>query len=389
LSLLSVLAIVVAVSGCGGGAKRTRTSQPNTTSASSAEQLVAKVRNGIIRIQTTTCDADYVGTGFVVGPRLVATVEHVVDGAAAIVLKRNHKVLGSATVIGEDPVRDLALLETKKAIPGYRFSLASRSPKLAEQVVALGFPFGLPLTVTQGSVSGLGRSIPIASVTRRQLVQTDAALNPGNSGGPLLATDTGQVVGLVDLGTAANGTSFAVSAAVAGPLLQAWRAGPQPVPLDSCSGLSVASVGNGTPASGGSSSRYDYVVAVARILGNSSSVLKQLVAAVPEARSNPAAARAAVAEVVATRRDELALAEGMSVPNGAGQTQGLLVNAFSLSLASDRLYQRWIETGSPAALTQARANDNQTTAVKASFLHAYNRLRQQVGLAPVGANFHF
>jgi S1-C subfamily serine protease len=51
-------------------------------------------------------------------------------------------------------------------------------------------------------------------------VQTDAALNPGNSGGPLLATDTGDVIGLVDLGTAANGTSFAVSAAVAQPLLR-------------------------------------------------------------------------------------------------------------------------------------------------------------------------
>jgi S1-C subfamily serine protease len=390
LAVLMAALVVAMTAGCGGSAaKRTSTPRSSTTSESSAERLVQKVRSGIIRIQTTTCDASYVGTGFVVGPRLVATVEHVVDGAAAIVLKRNHRVLGSATVIGEDPVRDLALLETKKPISGYRFSLASRSPRLAEQVVALGFPFGLPLTVTQGSVSGLGRSIPIASVTRRKLVQTDAALNPGNSGGPLLATDTGQVIGLVDLGTAANGTSFAVSAAVAGPLLQAWRAGPQPVPLDSCGGLPIASGGNSSSSAGGSSGQYDYVQAVARILGNSASVLKQLLAAVSEARSNPAAARAAVAEVVAARRDELALAEGMSVPSGAGRTQELLVNAFSLSLASDRLYQRWINTDSSAALTQAQANDKQASAVKASFLHAYNRLRQQVGLAPVGANFHF
>lgn len=349
---------------------------------------MAKVKSGIIRIQTTTCDASYVGTGFVVGPRLVATVEHVVDGAAAIVLKRNDKVLGSARVIGEDPARDLALLETTRPVSGYRFSLARRSPQLAEQVVALGFPFGLPLTVTQGSVSGLGRSIPIANVTRQKLVQTDAALNPGNSGGPLLATDTGQVIGLVDLGTSANGTSFAVSANVAGPLLQAWRAAPQPVPLDSCSGLPIASGGNGSSSNGGSS-QFDYVQAVARILGNSSSVVKQLVGAVAEAHSNPADAQATVAAVVAARRDELALAEGMSVPSGAGQTQRLLVNAFSLSLASDRLYQQWIDTGSAIALNRAQANDNQATAVKASFLHAYNRLRQDVGLAPVGDNFRF
>ena len=98
-----------------------------------------------------------------------------VDGAAGIDLKRNDKHLGSATVIGEDPARDLALLQTKQPIPGYRFTLAGRAPRLAEQVAALGFPLCLPLTVTQGSVSGLGRSIPISNVTRRQLVQTDAA----------------------------------------------------------------------------------------------------------------------------------------------------------------------------------------------------------------------
>jgi S1-C subfamily serine protease len=394
MGALSLLAALVAVAaGCGGSTTGTRSgpasSQATTSTETSTEQLIAKVKSGIIRIQTTTCDASYVGTGFVVGPRLVATVEHVVDGAAAIVLKRNDKVLGSARVIGEDPARDLALLETTKPISGYRFSLARRSPQLAEQVVALGFPFGLPLTVTQGSVSGLGRSIPIANVTRQKLVQTDAALNPGNSGGPLLATDTGQVIGLVDLGTSANGTSFAVSAGVAGPLLQAWRAAPQPVPLDSCGGLPIASGGNGSSSGGGSSSQYGYVQAVARILGNSSSVLKQLVRAVSEAHSNPAAAQAAIAAVVAARRDELALAEGMAVPNGAGQTQGLLVNAFSLSLASDSLYQRWINTGSPAALKRAQANDNQATGVKASFLHTYNRLRQQVGLAPIGDNFRF
>jgi hypothetical protein len=103
------------------------------------------VRNGIIRIQTTTCDERGVGTGFLVGPRLVGTVEHVVEGAASIVLTRNGKALGSAQVIGEDPARDLALLETKKPVSGYRFRLGSRSPRLAEQVVALGFPFRLPL----------------------------------------------------------------------------------------------------------------------------------------------------------------------------------------------------------------------------------------------------
>lgn len=389
---MAAATLVCAVAGCGGNvrsvAQTDSTPQPST-SATSPEQLVARVKTGIIRIQTTTCDGEWVGTGFLVGPRQIATVEHVVDGAAAIVLKRRGQTIGAAKVVGEDPTRDLALLETKKPIGGYEFTLAARSPRLAESVVALGFPLGLPLTVTQGSVSGLERKIPIESVVRRQLVQTDAALNPGNSGGPLLATDTGQVIGLVDLGTEAQGTSFAVSAAVAQPLLQAWRVAPQPVPSESCGGLPLASGAGGSAGGGGSSNRYGYVQAVARIIGNSAAVRKVLLTAVSEARSKPGAAQAAVAQVVAARRDELALAEGMSVPSGAGSVQGLLVRAYSLSLVSDRLYQRWIDTGSAALLAQAQANDSQTSAAKRSFLSAYNRLRLDVGLAPIRPNFPF
>jgi hypothetical protein len=90
-------------------------------------------------------------------------------------------------------------------------------------------------------VSGSDRTIPIDGLSRRNLVQTDAAVNPGNSGGPLMA-DNGSVVGLVDLGTSqANGLAFAVSSLVAGPLLQAWRQAPQPVSATSCGAPSAPS----------------------------------------------------------------------------------------------------------------------------------------------------
>jgi hypothetical protein len=94
----------------------------------------------------------------------------------------------------------------------------------------------LPLTVTKGSVSGLGRSVPINGINRGQMVQTDAPVNPGNSGGPLLSADTGEVIGLVDLGaTQANGIAFAVSAQVAQPLFSAWRTAPQAIATPACS----------------------------------------------------------------------------------------------------------------------------------------------------------
>ncbi len=161
-----------------------------------------------------------------------------VDGATGIELKRNSRVLGTGAVIGEDATRDVALVRSSAPLRGPTLQLASRSPRLGESVAALGFPLGLPLTVTQGTVSGLQRTIPIGGIERRDLVQTDAALNHGNSGGPLIAIDTGDVVGLVDLGFSGSngisGISFAVSAQVARPLPQVWEASPQPTPAATC-----------------------------------------------------------------------------------------------------------------------------------------------------------
>lgn len=220
----------------------------------------------MVRIEITTCAKAGVGTGIVVGPRLVATVEHVIDQASSVTIKRNGRILASGTVIGADPGRDLALVRTSKPIKGYRFRLADRAPELGEAVAALGYPLGLPLTVTRGSVSGLDRTIAIEGLQRRKLVQTDAALNPGNSGGPLFSADTGEVLGLVDLGSLTfNGIAFAVSAEIAGPLLEAWTKAPQPLPAATCPGQAAP-----TPPAG--NGRGDGVGVPASYLGRFASV---------------------------------------------------------------------------------------------------------------------
>src|SRR6266536_551215 len=84
---------------------------------------------------------------------------------------------------------------------GARLRFSSHAPSLGEDVIAVGYPLGLPLTVTKGAVSGLKRTIPIQGVRRLRLIQTDAAVNPGNSGGPLISTATGEMIGLIDLGS--------------------------------------------------------------------------------------------------------------------------------------------------------------------------------------------
>lgn len=214
----------------------TRTVAPTTsTSTDALAKLVATAQSGVIRIQANGCGTQDIGTGFLIGPQLVATVEHVVDGASSISLVQNGKIVGTGAVIGDDPVRDVALVQANRPLSGHVFQLESTKSALGTSVAALGFPLGLPLTVTQGGVSGLNRTIPIDGIRRRDLIQTDAAVNPGNSGGPLLSLDNGRVVGLIDLGTTqANGIAFAVSAQVAVPLLQAWTASPQSKPQQLC-----------------------------------------------------------------------------------------------------------------------------------------------------------
>ena len=226
--------------GC-GSASRTVPGKPSATTTvqvkpvDSLVTLVAKARSGVVKIEVDACGIQEIGTGFLVGSRLVATVEHVVGGASSITLKQGGKTVATGTVIGQDSARDVALIRASSPIRGTVLRLAPRAPQLGESVAGLGFPFALPLTVTKGSVSGLGRTVPINGVNRRQMVQTDAAVNEGNSGGPLISIENGDVIGLVDLGThRANGIGFAVSAQVAEPLLQAWQTAPQPVSGSSC-----------------------------------------------------------------------------------------------------------------------------------------------------------
>ncbi|MCL6637008.1 MAG: trypsin-like peptidase domain-containing protein [Alicyclobacillus sp.] len=138
-----------------------------------------------------------IGTGFFIDDQGdIATNEHVVSGQKQVSVELGDKVY-TGQVLGTDPMDDLAVVHITPP-PGVRpLPLASvKSLQPGDLVIAIGNPFQLTDSVTAGIVSGLNRSMPTDSGRLMSgLIQTDAALNPGNSGGPLLNAQ-GQVVGI-------------------------------------------------------------------------------------------------------------------------------------------------------------------------------------------------
>ncbi len=155
------------------------------------EQIVRQLPNGK---QT----GGGTGSGVVIaGDGLVLTNSHVVGGEKTVRLTFADGSSREARVLGDDPDTDLALLRTDLpvGIPAARLG-DSKALKRGQIVIAIGNPLGFESTVTAGVVSALGRSLRAYSGRLiDDVIQTDAALNPGNSGGPLVSS-LGEVVGI-------------------------------------------------------------------------------------------------------------------------------------------------------------------------------------------------
>jgi S1-C subfamily serine protease len=154
------------------------------------------------------------GSGIVISPDgLVLTNSHVVGNSKQIRLRDHEGIVTNARVLGVDPDTDLALLRADGVRDLHYASLGnSKSLRRGQLVVAIGNPLGFESTVTAGVVSALGRSIRSASGrTIEDVIQTDAALNPGNSGGPLVSSAS-EVIGInTAIISGAQGICFAVA----------------------------------------------------------------------------------------------------------------------------------------------------------------------------------
>ena len=157
------------------------------------------------------------GSGFVISDDgLIVTNNHVVDGATSVTVKFADGSEYEATVVGADPLTDIALLDIDASGLSTVAFGSSEEVRVGDEVIAVGNPFGLGGTVTTGIVSAKDRNINAGPFD--EFIQTDAAINRGNSGGPLF-NDQGEVIGVNTAIFSPNGTNAGIGFAVPSDLV--------------------------------------------------------------------------------------------------------------------------------------------------------------------------
>ena len=170
-------------------------------------------------------DRQGLGSGFIIsGDGLIVTNNHVIDGATTVTVRLDDGSEHVATVVGADPMSDIALLDIEgENLPAVSFG-SSEKMRVGDEVIAIGNPFGLGETVTTGIVSAKDRNINAGPLD--DFIQTDAAINKGNSGGPLF-NDQGQVIGVNTAIVSPSGGSAGIGFAVPSDMVSKVVAGLQ------------------------------------------------------------------------------------------------------------------------------------------------------------------
>jgi serine protease Do len=202
------------------------------TSLPDFRPVVTKVMPSVVSITTEIVTSDFfgnqymesaAGSGILIDDKgYVATNNHVVEDAQSVHVELVDGRTFPANIVGTDPLSDLAVIKIDAPDLPYAYWGNSSSLSLGEWVLAIGNALGEGIIVTQGIVSRLNASVDVEGNTLYGLIQTTAAVNPGNSGGPLVNM-SGEVIGITSVKIVASdveGMGFAISSDKAKPIIE-------------------------------------------------------------------------------------------------------------------------------------------------------------------------
>jgi putative serine protease PepD len=211
--LLIAVAVLTVASGAGSGAAAaawinhttpvasagtaltTTTTSTTSTASPTAATVYKQDLPGVVMITVGLGNGQAIGSGIVLDTRGdIVTNAHVIAGARTIEVAFSDGTTATATLVGSNTAADLAVIRVSVAASTlHPLTLgSSASVQIGDSVYAIGSPFGLSGSLTEGIVSNMGQSVAASGAN---LIQTDAAINPGNSGGPLVNAQ-GQVIGI-------------------------------------------------------------------------------------------------------------------------------------------------------------------------------------------------
>lgn len=205
---------------------RTEKAAGLTNSEKNTIRVFQQVSAGVVNITTTSIGRDFFlnpvpsagsGSGVIVSKSgHIVTSYHVVQGSSHLEVTLADGSRWQASLVGSSPKNDLAVIKIE-APPAELLPLplgSSKNLRVGQKVLALGNPFGLGQTLTTGTISSLGRDVRISrDAVIENVIQTDAAMNPGNSGGPLINSD-GEVIGINAAVFSPTGSSVGISFAI-------------------------------------------------------------------------------------------------------------------------------------------------------------------------------
>ncbi len=308
-----------------------------------------------------------IGSGFIISADgYVVTNHHVVRGAEKVTVRFNDRREYTAKVVGSDPQSDIALLKIDASgLPTVKVG-SSSDLKVGQWVFAIGAPFGLERTATQGIVSALGRQLPSENYV--PFIQTDVAVNPGNSGGPLFDT-AGRVIGInsqiFSRSGGYMGLSFAIPIDVAmnvvdqlktsGEVTRGWLGVTlqgvtqdlaQSFGLERPRGALVAQVGSGSPADKAGFKPGDVIVRFGdRDIGDSGQLPPLVGATKPGEKRTVTVIRDGQEKRLTVEVGKLATKEPVELAQAPGAAEGAVLNIAVAELTAEQRQSRGVDHG--------------------------------------------